>query len=49
MIITIFLIIALIGTMVLVFHVSLELNALEKRVGELNDSIRKHYEHHAND
>ncbi len=43
--VTIFLIIALLGTMVLVFHVSLELNSIEKRITELADSIRKHYEH----
>ena len=42
---TILLIIALIGTIILVFHVSVELNSLEKRVTALIDLIRKHYEH----
>ena len=45
---TIFLIVALIGTMILVFHISLELNGLEKRIGELSDTIRKHYERKSN-
>jgi hypothetical protein len=47
--ITTLLIIALIGTMILVFHVSLELNGLEKKIGELGEVIRKHYERKRND
>ena len=39
----ILLIIALIGTLILVFHVSIELNTLEKRITALIDLIRKHY------
>ncbi len=46
---TVFLIIALIGTIILVFHVSLELNGLEKRIEELSETIRKHYDHTGND
>jgi len=42
--ITFFLIIALIGTIILVFHISIELNNLEKSYSELTDKIRKHYE-----
>jgi hypothetical protein len=42
--ITFFLIIALIGTIILVFHISIELNNLEIRHSELTDKIRKHYE-----
>lgn len=40
----ILLILALIGTLILVFHVSIELNTLEKKITTLIDSIRKHYE-----
>ncbi len=42
--ITFFLIIALIGTIILVFHISIELNNLEKNYSELRDKIREHYE-----
>ena len=41
--ITFFFIIALIGTIVLVFHISLELNNLEKSYLELKDKIKEHY------
>ncbi len=41
--ITVLLIIALLGTLVLVFHIALEINGLEKKMAQLIDSIRKHY------
>ncbi len=43
--ITFLLIAALLGTLILIFHISLELNNLEKKTSSLVDTIRKHYEH----
>jgi len=39
------LIVAVLGTIALIFHISIELNGLEKRVSDFIGIIRKHYEH----
>ena len=36
--------IALIGMAVLVFHISIEINTIEKRVMDFTETIRSHYE-----
>lgn len=38
------LIIALIGTIILIFHLLLEINRIERKCNSLVDSIRKRYE-----
>lgn len=43
------LIIALIGTGILVFHITLELNSIEKEVTTLAQQIKKHYEDRTDD
>lgn len=40
----VFLSLLFIGVVFLVFHITLELNGIEKQISELTDSIRKHYE-----
>ncbi len=45
----ILLILALCGTIILVFHVSLEINGLEKRITALTARIKEHYESTQND
>lgn len=37
-------VIAIAGTAVLVFHITLEVNAIEKRVHEFIERVEKHYE-----
>jgi hypothetical protein len=41
---TFFFILALIGVMGLLFYLLFELNELEKKIGALAESLRKHYE-----
>lgn len=41
---TFFFILALIGVMGLLFYLVMELNELEKKIGALAESLRKHYE-----
>jgi len=38
-----FFIIAVLGTCVLLVHISLELNNVEKNAARLSESLRKHY------
>ena len=40
----ILLIIALLATIVLMFHITLEMNTIEKAVSDLTEKLRKHYE-----
>ncbi|MBN1309278.1 MAG: hypothetical protein JXA18_15245 [Chitinispirillaceae bacterium] len=40
---TVFFIIALVGTLGLLFYLMLELNELEKKITTLAESLRKHY------
>jgi hypothetical protein len=39
-----FFILAIIGVIILLFHIMLQLNELEKQVTALTEKIRKHYE-----
>lgn len=35
---------AAIGTVLLLFHITIELNSLEKKIQDLTETIGKHYE-----
>jgi len=43
--IILFFVLAGIGTVALMFHVTLEFNAIEKKTEELTQTIGKHYEY----
>ncbi|MBN1982344.1 MAG: hypothetical protein JW795_12490 [Chitinivibrionales bacterium] len=42
--IILFLIVTFFGATLLIFHISLEVNKIEKRVGGLVSRVRKHYQ-----
>jgi len=39
-----FLLLAIAATIVLLFHVSIELNKVDKAVNDMTETLRKHYE-----